>query len=174
MDAVTDLDRRQAERVAQLKRARVEPAAVEAQGATDKAAAEVAKSATQVADLLDKAPQPAFRKGDRWAAYNAFVDDIAPRLTLAERAVWHVMFRHARNGRVETTVRMLANAAAVSRSTAEAALRRLVASGLVWAIWKSPDKSKASKYGIHGNPAACLPRLTGQDEPSRSSGRIKR
>lgn len=162
MDAVTDLDRRQAERVAQLKRARVEPAAVEAQGATDKAA------------TADTAPQPAFRKGDRWAAYNAFVDDIAPRLTLAERAVWHVMFRHARNGRVETTVRMLANAAAVSRSTAEAALRRLVASGLVWAIWKSPDKSKASKYGIHGNPAACLPRLTGQDEPSRSSGRIKR
>jgi len=97
------------------------------------------------------------------------VDVIAPRLALADRAVWHVMFRHTRHGVCETTVRMLANAVGVSRSTAEAALRRLIASGLVWTIWKSSDKSKASKYGIHGNPSACLPRLIGNDEPSRSS-----
>jgi hypothetical protein len=62
---------------------------------------------------------------------------------------------------------MLANGAAVSRSTAEIALRRLEASGLVWAIWKSKDKARASKYGINGQPHVCLPRLMA-DEPSRS------
>lgn len=158
MDAVTDLDRR----IAQRQRRPQPGAAAEGQGAADKAA------------TADTAPQPAFRKGGRWITFNTFMDVIAPRLTLAERAVWLVMFRHARGGVCETTVRMLATAAAVSRSTAEAALRRLVASELVWAIWKSPDKSRASKYGIHGSPAACLHRLTGKDEPSRPSGRIKR
>lgn len=160
MDAVTDLDRRQAERVAQLKRARVEPAAVEAQGATDKAL------------TANAAQQPAARKGDRWITFNAFMDVIAPRLRLAERMVWLVMFRHARGGVCETTVRMLATAAGVSRSTAEAALQRLVTSGLVWAIWKSRDKGKASKYGIHAHPDRCLHRLPTKDEPSRSSGRL--
>jgi hypothetical protein len=43
----------------------------------------------------------------------------------------------------------------------------------VWPIWKSSDKSKASKYGIHPNPAACLSRVIGEAEPSRSSVRIE-
>lgn len=103
----------------------------------------------------------------RWATYNQFIDTIAPSLTLAERAVWHVMFRHARNGTCETSVRMLATAAKVSRSTAEAGLHRLVACGVVWPIWKSHDKSKASKYGMHPAPAACLSRVIQQPEPSR-------
>jgi hypothetical protein len=160
MDAVTDLDRRQAARVAQLKRASVEHIAAGGQGATDTAPA------------ADTTAQPAFRKGDRWIAFNTFMDVIAPRLTLAERAVWLVMFRHARGGVCETTVRMLSTAAGVSRSTAETALHRLVTSGLVWAIWKSRDKGKASKYGIHAHPDRCLHRLPAKDEPSRSSGRL--
>ncbi|RLS80166.1 MAG: hypothetical protein DWI03_00075 [Planctomycetota bacterium] len=154
MDEVTDLDRRQAERVAQLKRASVEHAAAEGQGATDTAPA------------ADATAQPAARKGDRWITFNTFMDVIAPRLTLAERAVWLVMFRHARDGKCETTVRMLANGAAVSRSTAEIVLRRLEASGLVWAIWKSRDKGKPSKYGIHAHPDRCLHRLPTKVEPS--------
>jgi hypothetical protein len=123
-----------------------------------------AKAGQPTASASDK-PQP--RKGDRWATLNTFVDVIAPRLTLAERAVWLVMFRHARDGKCETTVRMLANGAAVSRSTAEIALRRLEACGLVSVIWKSKDKARASKYGINGQPHVCLPRLMA-DEPSRS------
>jgi len=82
------------------------------------------------------------------------------RLSLAERAVWHIMFRHARNGVCETTVRLLASAADISPTTAQAALSRLHRAGLVWPIWKSKDKAKASKYGIHSSPADCLARLT--------------
>ena len=156
MDAVTDLDRR----IAQRQRRPKPAAAAEGQGAADKAA------------TADTAPQPAFRKGGRWITFNTFMDVIAPRLTLAERAVWLVMFRHARGGVCETTVRMLATAAGVSRSTAEAAVQQLVTSGLVWAIWKSRDKGKASKYGIHANPDRCVHRLPTKDEPSRSSGRL--
>lgn len=154
---ITDLDRRQAECVKQLKRERQAAAA-----SADGTQAGAGKPAT-----AGEHQQPATRKGDRWATFNAFMDLIAPRLTLAERAVWLVMFRHARDGKCETTVRMLANGAAVSRSTAEIALRRLEASGLVWAIWKSKDKARASKYGINGQPHVCLPRLMA-DEPSRS------
>jgi hypothetical protein len=152
MDALTtDLDRR----IAQRQR-RPQPATTgEGQGAADKVA------------TANTPPQAAARKGDRWATYNAFVDVIAPRLTLAERAVWHVMFRHARDGRVETTARLLAAAANVSPSTAQIALNRLQRAGLVWPIWKSKDRAKASKYGMHPSPADCLPNVMQQDEPCR-------
>lgn len=163
MGPTTDMDRRIAQRVAQSKRER--EAAAAAVGEATKVAQKPGES--------ESTQHPVARKGDRWATFNAFMDVIAPRLTLAERAVWLVMFRHARNGVCETTVRMLANGASVSRSTAAAALRRLEASGLVWAIWKSKDKARASKYGIHGQPYTCLPRVMGQDDPSRSSGRIE-
>lgn len=143
MVPVTDMDRRQAERRAQNKAA---------SGPVPDAGKPTAPS---------KAQQPAARKSDRWATYNAFVDVIAPRLTLAERAVWHIMFRHARNGVCETTARLLASAADISPTTAQAALSRLHRAGLVWPIWKSKDKAKASRYGIHSSPAACLARLTG-------------
>ncbi len=131
---ITDLDRRQAERVKQSQAARGEAAA---------------------------GPAPKQRKpsGDRWTTFNTFVDLIAPRLTLAERAVWLLMFRHARNGQCETTARSLAAAANISISTAQLALNRLHGAGLVWPIWKSKDRAKASKYGIHPRPADCLPRL---------------
>ena len=141
---VTDLDRRQAERVARAKAA---------QGQAKPTPSDASKATG------NGEPQPKPRNGERWATYNAFVDVIAPRLTLAERAVWHVMFRHARDGRCETTARQLAAAANVSTSTAQAALARLDRVGLVWPIWKSTDKSKPSKYGMHPRPAECLPRL---------------
>lgn len=155
MTARTETEIRQAERVAQSKRERTAAApatATPAYGTSNRAAAAT--------------------KGDRWRAYNAFVDVISPRMTLAERAVWHVMFRHARGWVCETTVRNVAHSAAVSRSTAEAAMHRLVTSGLVWAIWKSSDKSKPSKYGIHPNPEACLAKVIEGNEPSRSSGQL--
>jgi hypothetical protein len=141
---LTDLDRRQAERVAQSKAARGEASTTPGDDSQAAANAE---------------PQPKPRNGDRWATYNAFIDHIAPRLTLAERAVWHVMFRHARDGKCETTARQLAVAANISASTAQLALNRLHWAGLVWPIWKSKDRAKASKYGIHPRPAECLPRL---------------
>lgn len=142
MVPITDLDRRQAERRAQAK-------------AASEPVADVRKPTA-----ASKAQQPTARKSDRWATHNAFVDVIAPRLTLAERAVWHVMFRHARDGKCETTARLLASAANISPTTAQAALSRLQSAGLVWPIWKSKDKAQASKYGINSRPAECLARLT--------------
>ncbi len=114
------------------------------------------------------------RMGDRWVALNSFVDVVAPRLSLAERAVWLVMFRHARGWVVETSVRHLSQGAAVSRSTAEASLATLADAGLVWPIVKSCHKGTASKYGIHPDPSACLERLLKAAEPSRPSGRLKK
>lgn len=96
------------------------------------------------------------RKGDRWAAYNGFVDVVAPRLTLAEQAVWQVMFRHARGWVCETSARRLADAAGINKATASRALQTLERVGLVRAIWKSTDKSKASRYSMHPSPADCL------------------
>jgi DNA-binding transcriptional regulator YhcF (GntR family) len=87
------------------------------------------------------------------------MDVIAPHLTLAERAVWLIMFRHARGGTCETTVRMLAAGAGIGRATAERALRELTKAGLVRAVWKSCDKSKASKYAMHPHPHQCLGNL---------------
>jgi len=139
--AETEMDRRQRERVRAVQQAR--PAA-----ARDARPAPRGKRAT----------------GDRWAAFNAFVDQIAPRLTLAERAVWVVMFRHARDGVCETSVRMLATACNISSTTAQAALNRLQAAGLVRPIWKSRDRATASKYAMHHRPADCVGRLPSPPE----------
>lgn len=138
------------------------------QAATNSAAADrAAKSALPPQKAVPKPGARAKAGAGRWATHNAFVDVIAPHLTLAERAIWHVMFRHTLNGTCETTARLLASATNVSISTAQLALSRLHRAGLVWPIWKSKDRSKASKYGIHPNPADCLPRVIQQDEPCR-------
>lgn len=141
---VTDLDRRQAARVAQSRAARGEASTLPSNDSQAAAKAE---------------PQPKPRNGDRWATYNAFIDHIAPRLTLAERAVWQLMFRHTRNGMCETSVRMLATAGGIGRATADRALRQLCEYGLVRPVWKSRDKSKASKYAINPHPDHCIGRL---------------
>jgi|GEM_PF-2999319 len=162
MDAVTDLDRRQAARVAQLKRASVEHIAAGGQGATDTAPA------------ADTTAQPAFRKGDRWIAFNTFVDVIAPRLTLAERAVWLVMFRHARNGTVDTSERALATTARIDKATAGRALRRLVDLRLAWVIKKSTSKESTSRYGLQPNPASCLAAAIAEDERRKIAAHERR
>jgi hypothetical protein len=95
-------------------------------------------------------------KGDRWATYNEFVDVIAPRLTLAERAVWYVMFRHTRGGTCQTSERAIAQQVGIDKATAGRALRQLVCLKLVWAVFKSTSKGAPSLYGMHPHPAACL------------------
>jgi len=95
--------------------------------------------------------------GERWATYNQFIDVIAPRLTLAERAVWHVMFRHTRGGTCQTSERAIAEQAGIDKATAGRALRQLVRLRLVWAVFKSTSKGSPSLYGMHPQPAKCLP-----------------
>jgi hypothetical protein len=117
-------------------------------------------------------PQP--RKGDRWATLNSFVDVIAPRLTLAERAVWLVMFRYSRNGVCDTSERAIATQAAIDKASAGRALRRLVELRLVWALFKSNRKGTSSRYGIHPQPAACLPAAIAADDARREAAHERR
>lgn len=105
-------------------------------------------------------------KGGRWQTFNQFVDVIAPHLSLAERAVWLVVFRVARNGMSETSERRLAVACLVNKKTAGRALRELVALRLVWPVYLSTNKERASKYGLHPTPADRL-----ADVLRRSDGR---
>jgi hypothetical protein len=101
----------------------------------------------------------------RWQTFNQFVDVIGPELTLAEREVWHVMFRHTRGGVVETTARQLATAARLDKETVWLAQRRLEAAGLIRTMFKSKDRSRASRYALHPSPAACLPKLLSRRSP---------
>ncbi len=103
------------------------------------------------------------RKGDRWAALNTFVDVIAPRLTLVERAVWVVMFRYARGGVCETSERGMATQAGIDKASAGRALRRLEDVGLIWTVFKSHSKGASSRYGVHPRPEACLPAVIAAD-----------
>jgi len=100
-----------------------------------------------------KATTPTDGKGQRWLTFNAFMDSIAPRLTLAERTVWLVMFRHARNGTCVISERAIARHANIDKATAGKALRQLVALRLVWVVFKSTHKESLSRYGVHPSPA---------------------
>ncbi len=99
------------------------------------------------------------RKGDWWRAYTQFVDVIGPRLTLAEREVWHVMLRRSSKWVCETTARTMATAANIDKGTASKAFATLEAIGLIWTIWKSTDNTKPSSYGLHPQPSECLAKL---------------
>jgi len=111
------------------------------------------------------ASRAAAGQSGRWQTYNEFVDVIGPRLTLAEREIWHVMFRHARGGVVETTARRLATACQINKATVVRAQRGLEAVGLIWTIWKSVERSRSSKYGLHDRPAACLGKVLARRGP---------
>ncbi len=156
---LTDLDRRQAERVAQSKAARGE--ASTRPGDDSQAAA-------------NAEPQPKPRNGDRWASLNSFVDVIAPRLTLPERAVWLVMFRYTRGGICETSERLIATQANIDKATAGRALRQLVRLGLVWPVFKSASKGTPSRYGVHPRPDKRLAAAIEADDQRKESARQRR
>ncbi len=99
------------------------------------------------------------KKRDNWRTYNQFMDVIEPRLTLAERAVWHKMFRRSRDGQCQTTARKLAGTMTINKATVSRAIATLTGAGLIWVIWHARDKGKDSCYGIHPTPADCLARL---------------
>jgi hypothetical protein len=105
----------------------------------------------------------------RWAAYNQFVDVIAPRLSLAEQAIWQSMFRNARDGVCTTSARRLADSVGVNKATASRAIQTLERFELVRPLWKSTDKSKASRYGMHPRPADCLPKVIAADDARRQA-----
>ncbi len=142
-----------------MAKRRERQAAAEAAGlATGSEAADDAREPGAGSMAKKPKPKPAAspRKGDRWQTLNQFVDVIAPHLSGAERWVWFFMFRHARGGIAELSERGLAKAAGLNKDTAGEAVRRLVALGLVWEVFKSGAPGAASKYGIHPTPASKL------------------
>jgi hypothetical protein len=112
--------------------------------------------------------------GDRWAMLNAFVDVIAPRLTLVERAVWLVMFRHTRGGTCDTSERAIATQARIDKASAGKALRRLVELGLAWPVFKSNSKGTSSRYGLHPRPDACVAAVIAADDARRKEAQERR
>ena len=92
----------------------------------------------------------------RWATLNQFVDLVAPVIAKNEVLVWLLLFRHSRNGTVETSERRIASALRLTRTSAGRALRGLTAGGFVWPMYRSSSKGACSKYGLHSNPAACI------------------
>ncbi len=138
----------------------------------DRPATDGTVKADKPAAALEEKPKPP--KGDRWATLNSFVDLIAPRLTLAERAVWLVMFRHARGGICETSERGIATQAGIDKASAGRAIRRLVELRLVWPMFKSSSKDKFSRYGVHPRPDACLPGVLAADEARRKAAAERR
>jgi hypothetical protein len=141
----TPLDQRRASKRKQLSE-RTSGAAPAAEGSSSSTAAASPPAQNQ------KATMPTNGKG-RWLTFNAFMDNIAPRLTLAERTVWLVMFRHARNGTCVISERAIARHANIDKATAGKALRQLVALRLVWVVFKSTHKESLSRYGVHPSPA---------------------
>lgn len=110
----------------------------------------------------------------RWVTFNTFVDVIAPRLSLPERSVWLVMFRHSRSGVCDTSERRLSEQVRIDKATAGRALRLLVGLGLVWPVFKSSSKGEASRYGLQPRPEACLAAVMAMDERRRNEGHQRR
>lgn len=98
-------------------------------------------------------------KGDRWATLNQFVDLISPHLSLAERAVWLVMFRFTKNSVCAMTARRLANVANIGKNSASRSLKTLIATGLVRVIELSTDKGAPSRYSLNPQPGQCLAKV---------------
>lgn len=142
----TPLDQRRAGKRKQLSE-RTSGAALAAAGSSSSTAAASPPAQNQ------KATTPTDGKGQRWLTFNAFMDSIAPRLTLAERTVWVVMFRHARNGTCDISERAIATHANIDKATAGKALRQLVALELIRVVFKSTHKESLSRYGVHPSPA---------------------
>jgi hypothetical protein len=110
----------------------------------------------------------------RWVTFNTFMDVIAPRLSLPERAVWLVMFRHSRGGVCNTSERRIAEQARIDKATAGRSLQRLVDLRLVWPVFKSSSKGEASRYGLQPRPEACLAAVIAMDDRRREAGRQRR
>jgi len=115
-----------------------------------------------------KRETPTEASKNRWQTLNQFVDLVAPVIAKNEVLVWLLLFRHSRNGTVETSERRIAAALRLTRTSAGRALRGLTAGGFVWPIYRSTSKGACSKYGLHPNPAACIARNAERNPRNRA------
>jgi len=102
--------------------------------------------AENLARLKPKKPK---RSGDRWARLNTFVDITMKQLRNTESVVWVYLFRHERNGTVDSSIRQIAAATGLSVNGAHAGLRGLIDRGLVEVLKLSKHHGEPSVYRLH-------------------------
>jgi len=86
----------------------------------------------------------------RWEMFNKFIDLTLNELTPAQRVVWLTMFRRAdgKDNTLESSVRVLASQTGLTDKTVQRALVKLVKTGWVMYIFKSPSKGTPSRFRI--------------------------
>ncbi len=84
----------------------------------------------------------------RWEMFNKFVDLTPTELTPAQRVVWMTMFRRAdgKDNTLESSVRVLANQTGLTDKTVQQAIAKLVETGWLRYIFKSPSKGTPSRF----------------------------
>lgn len=150
MDAVTDLDRR----IAQRQRRPQPAAAAKGQGAADKAA--TTDTAPQPEAKPDRPDVVAIGKARRrFVTFNTFVDAVGRYLPASDREVWHVLFRFADAASNVAEVRLADIAArlACHTRTTSRSVDRLCAAGLVERIKRGTRQGGPSRYRIDPEPA---------------------
>jgi hypothetical protein len=148
---ITELDRRQMERVA--RRQEADRLAAAGPAADPKASQAAQKPRRR--QRSNTGPQDGDSAG-RWTTLNAFHDIVARHLTPAEQLVWGQLFRWCRDGKVSISTRGIADACGINKATATRALAKLKSVGLVWVVNLSRHKGTGSLYGLHPHPDRCL------------------
>jgi len=124
---VTDLDRRQAERVAQSKAAR------------DHIAPKPSRQGTTRRD-----------DGQRWAILNAFVDGALAELTEAEVRVWLVVYREVKPGGIARIgMGQIARLTGIKRRSVARAMDRLKHRGMVEIVSRGCINGTPNAYRLH-------------------------
>ena len=84
----------------------------------------------------------------RWEMFNKFIDMTLTELTPAQRVVWMTMFRRAdgKDNTLESSVRVLASQTGLTDKTVQQSIAKLVETGWLRYIFKSPSKGTPSRF----------------------------
>ena len=124
----------------------------------DEAAANVNRHAAQRATGRNQRPATGRRRpegangrhGDRWAAYNAFVDTTLGGLGEAELRVWLILFRDVRDGVARTGMTDIARRAGLTRRGVVKAVAGLKRRRLVEVVARGSVNGSPNVYRVHG------------------------
>ena len=91
------------------------------------------------------------RKGDRWAAYNGFVDYTLRELSEAELRVWLILFRDVRDGLARAGMSDIARRAGLSRRGVVKAVAGLKHRRLIEVVVRGSVNGSTNAYRVHGS-----------------------
>ena len=118
----------------------------------------------------DRKPTSKSKDRSRWVTFNTFVDRVARHLETQEQAAWHTVFRWTQDDTAE--IRIADIAAKIGRSTrsAQRAIERLIAVGLLERLKRGTRQGGPSRYRLEPDPAVALPRLQPTARPQHDTG----